>query len=368
VDTNTDYPGLRSIMDDIPDDAVQDLQELAIQYTVSSQNGGTNAAIQELTGVNMNLVNQIDGFWSVIEVYTTKQSEIDTMIRDVNNKLPLLLSQVKTVTTNADVIFQRFVDAGYISADQKKLIVTELTNIQSELDGIQDSISRLVDIRDMHRFSSQLGGDVGTYIKIKNHVDAIQGSLDKLDTKAFRDILGTIGSGHDITGILESINNGNKSYLGTDMILTATSGSQEIKVNISAALRMYEEGRALLEDKVTEIKRLQAAIDREIIQCYKTERKKVMNKIYDMEASPSTYTHLLRKHVYFTRLDKSITGIDVHEVFYPFNHNNMDDKISLLNESVEKGHTYLEDYRSAIEDLFDEEENIAALFDVMEGF
>src|SRR5699024_4376794 len=54
VDTNTDYPGLRSIMDDIPDDAVQDLQELAIQYTVSSQNGGTNAAIQELTGVNMN--------------------------------------------------------------------------------------------------------------------------------------------------------------------------------------------------------------------------------------------------------------------------------------------------------------------------
>ncbi|WP_371871287.1 DUF6792 domain-containing protein, partial [Lentibacillus populi] len=129
IDTIPDYPGLRSIMDDIPDDVVKDLQELAIQYTVSSQNGGTNAAIQDLLGVNMDVVNQFDGIWSVAKIYATNQSEIDTMIRDVNDKLPGLLAQIKTVTTNADVIFQRFVDAGYISVDQKDLIVTELTNI-----------------------------------------------------------------------------------------------------------------------------------------------------------------------------------------------------------------------------------------------
>ncbi|WP_010531761.1 DUF6792 domain-containing protein [Lentibacillus jeotgali] len=367
VDTNTDYPGLRSIMDDIPDEAVKDLQELAIQYTTASNRGGTDAAVQEILGVDMGLVKQIDGFWSAAGVYTTNQSEIDEMIRDVNDKLPRLLSQVKTVTTNADVIFQRVVDAGYISAEQKQLIVTELTTIQSELDGMMESISRLVDIRDMHNLSSQLGGDLGTYINIKNHAQAIQGSLDKLNTEKFRALLQTIGSGHDITGILESMNKGNKSYLGTDMVLTATKGSGEIQVNISATLRMYEEGKRLLEDKATEIKRMQATIDREVMQSYKTERRKVMNKIYDMEASPSTYTHLLRKHVYFVRLDKSITSINVHEEFYPFNHTNMDDKISLLNESVEKGHTYLENYRSAIQDLFDEEENIAALFDVVEG-
>ncbi|GGK06825.1 hypothetical protein GCM10007063_31710 [Lentibacillus kapialis] len=368
VDTNTDYPGLRSIMEGIPDDAVKDLQELAIQYTTASNRGGTDAAIQEILGVDMELVNQIDGVWSAAGVYTTNQSEIDEMIGDVNDKLPRLQSQIRTVTTNADVIFQRFVDAGYISVDQKQLIVTELTTIQSELDGVQESISRLVDIRDMHNLSSQFGGDLGTYLNIKNRVEEIQESLDKLNTEEFRTLLQTIGSGHDITGILESMNKGNKSYLGTDMVLTATKGKEEIQVNISATLRMYEEGRGLLEDKATEIKRLEAAIDREIMQCYKAEQKKVMTKIYEIESSPDTYTHLLRKHVYFARLDKSITGINVHEEFFPFNQSNIDDKISLLNESVEKGHTYLENYRSAIENLFDEEENIAALFDVaMEG-
>ncbi|QKY70147.1 DUF6792 domain-containing protein [Lentibacillus sp. CBA3610] len=348
VDTNTDYPGLRSIMDDIPDDAVKDLQELAIQYTTASNQGGTDAAIQELTGVNMSVFN--DGFGNFGQAYIT--DEFDEMVRDVNDKLPRLLSQIKTVTTNADVIFQRFVDAGYINSDQKQLIVTELTTIQSELEGIQESISDMAQSRDMSSIVPPVMNDAGAVWQGFIHAQAIQTSLDKLDTEEFRDLLQMIGGGHDITGVLASLSKGNKSYLGTDMVLTATKGKGDIQVNISATLRMYEEGKSLLDDKAAEIKRLQAAIDREIMQCYKTERKKVMNKIYDVEASPSTYTHLLRKHVYFSRLDKSITGINVHEEFYPFNHTNMDDKISLLHESVEKGHTYLENYRSAIDYCF----------------
>lgn len=369
VDTNTDYPGLRSIMDDIPDDVVKDFQELAIQYTTASNRGGTDAAIQDILGVDMGLVNQIDGFWSGAETYITDQSEINKMIGDVNDKLPRLLSQIRSVTTNADVIFQRFVDAGYISANQKELLVTEFTNIQSNLDGIQESISILEDIKFLPNLSGAgLGGNLTAALDIKNHVENIQKSFDKLDTKEFRALLQTIGSGHDITGVLESMSKGNKSYLGTDMVLTATKGKEKIQVNISAAMRMYEEGKSILDDKTTEIKRLQTAIDREIIQCYKEERKKVMNKIDDMEANPSMCLTILRKHVFFFRLDKSVTNVNVHEEFYPFNHNNMDDKISLLDKSVEKGHTYLDNYRSAIEDLFDEEENIAAIFDaVMEG-
>ncbi|WP_235000381.1 DUF6792 domain-containing protein [Virgibacillus dakarensis] len=214
VDSIPDYPGLRSIMDDIPDDVVKDLQELAIQYTVSSQNGGANAAIQDLLGVNMGVVNQFDGIWSVAKVYATNQSEIDTMIRDVNDKLPGLLAQVKTVTTNADIIFQRFVDAGYISVDQKDLIVTELTNIQKELDGMQKSISTLVDIRDLHNFSAQLGGDIGTYLKIKEQAEAIQGSLDKLDKKEFRELLAMIKSGHQIPGTPKGTGGGKQILFG----------------------------------------------------------------------------------------------------------------------------------------------------------
>src|SRR5699024_2339289 len=242
VDTNTDYPGIRSIMDDIPADVVKDFQELAIQYTTASNRGGTDAAIQDILGVDMRLVNQIDGFWSGAETYITDQSEINKMIGDVNDKLPRLLSQIRSVTTNADVIFQRFVDAGYISANQKELLVTEFTNIQSNLDGIQESISILEDIKFLPNLSGAgLGGNLTAGLDIKNHVENIQKSFDKLDTKEFRALLQTIGSGHDITGVLESMSKGNKSYLGTDMVLTATKGKEKIQVNISAAMRMYEE-------------------------------------------------------------------------------------------------------------------------------
>src|SRR5699024_9461131 len=41
-DTNPDYPGLRSIMDDIPDDTVKDLQEMAIQYATATKDGNIN--------------------------------------------------------------------------------------------------------------------------------------------------------------------------------------------------------------------------------------------------------------------------------------------------------------------------------------
>lgn len=363
VDTNTDYPGLHSIMDDIPDDVVKDLQELAIQYTTVSNQGGADAAIQELTGVNMSIFN--DGIGNFGQAYIT--DEFDEMVKDVNDKLPRLLSQIKTITTNADVIFQRFVDAGYINLNQKRLIVTELANIQSELEGIQGSISDMAQGRDTFGIFPPVINDVDALWEGYTHVRTIQTSLDKLNTEVFHDLLRVIGNGHDITSVLESINKGNKSYLGTDMVLTSTKGKGEIQVNISATLRMYDEGKQLLEDKSAEIKRLQAAVNREILQCYKTERKKVMTQIHDIEASPSTYTHLLRKHVYFARLDKSITKINVHEEFNPFHHKNMDDKISLLNESVEKSDTYLENYRLAIETLFHEEENIASLFDAVES-
>src|SRR5699024_11675823 len=49
-DTNPDYPGLRSIMDDIPDDTVKDLQEMAIQRSEErrvGKEGGTRGGREQ---------------------------------------------------------------------------------------------------------------------------------------------------------------------------------------------------------------------------------------------------------------------------------------------------------------------------------
>ncbi|AIF45237.1 DUF6792 domain-containing protein [Virgibacillus sp. SK37] len=364
VDTNPDLPGLRNLMDEIPDEVIKDFQELAIDYTVASKKGGTNAAIQEIIGVNMDLVNEIDDIGSAVKVYFTKQGEIDAMVHGLNDKLPGVLSRIKTVTGNADVIFGRLVNAGYITEEQKNSLVTELTAIEVELDGIQETVSRLTSIRDMGDFYAQLGGDAAAIIKLKRHYNSIMESFEELNNDDLLAAMEAIGQSHSISEMLEGLSDKKKSYMGTDMVYTTGSGGKEIRVNISASLRMYTDGKSLLEEKKDEIGKLDLAWNTEILQCFEDEKRKVVHKISEIEGSPGSYRSLLRKHVYFSRLDKTVRGIQVHDVFYPLNNADLDTEITSLRESVEEGFTYIENYRKAIEALFDKDDHIATLFDL----
>ncbi len=365
VDTNPDYPGLRSLVEDIPDEVMKEFQELAIQYTTASNQGGVNAAMQEILGVNMDVVNKIDD--NMPKTYMTDQAEIDEMIRQLDKKVPGLLKRVKTITSNSNLIFSRLEDAGYISNQQKQLIVKEFTKIETELEGIQETLSRWVDVRDTGNFFVQIGGDFTAILKIKRHFNAIKDSLEVLNQEELLTISEELKASHSIAEVLSSLSDGKKSYLGTDMVFTTNHGNKEIKVNISAALRMYQEGKSVLEEKLSKIRQFQAAIDREISKCYDRNKYKVMRKIDDIEANPSLYTHFLRKHLYFSRLDKKVRRIQVHEVFFPLEHTNLDEEIYELKQSVEKSYTYIENYRKAIEDLFTEEKEVATLFRLVEG-
>ncbi|MFC4024366.1 DUF6792 domain-containing protein [Oceanobacillus longus] len=366
-DTNPDFPGLRTLMDDIPDPVIKDFQELAVQYTVSSQRGGMQAAIQDILGVDLKVFDGVDSIGSALNVYMTKPTEINTMVRNLNDQLPGLMSQVKSVTSNSEVIFNRFKEAGYISNDQKQEIVAVIQAIEQELQGIQETVASMVVVRDTGNFLGQLGGDVAAYFKITNHIESLQSNLEILNKDEYKEILHTIGASHGITEMLQVLDLGNKSYLGTDMVLATNSGGKEIQVNLSASLRMYREGKQILEEKLTEIERLRMAVEMELFDCYEDEKQKLINKINDMEQNPGMYRNLLRKHIYFPRLNKIVRRISVHEVFYPLRNADFDVEITSLIESVEVGHLYIENYRKAIEQLFDEDERIAARFNLIGG-
>ncbi|WP_077706952.1 DUF6792 domain-containing protein [Virgibacillus dokdonensis] len=367
VDTNPNYPGLRSLVEDIPDEVIQDFQELAIQYTTASNQGGINGAMQDILGVNMDVVNKIDDTFDILKTYTTDQAEIDEMIRQLDKKVPGLLQQVKTITSNSDLIFGRLEDAGYISNAQKQLIGKEFSNIETELEGIQETLSSIVDVRGTGNFITQIGGDIAAALKVKGHINAIKDSLKVLNQEDLLKVLDELKASHSIMEVLSGLSHGKKSYLGTDMLFTTNHGNKEIKVNISAALRMYQEGKTVLEEKLSKIRQFQAAIDREIPKSYDRNKYKVMRKIDDIEANPSVYTHILRKHLYFSRLDKKVRRIQVHDVFFPLEHTNLDEEIYELKQSVQKSYTYIENYRKAIEDLFTEEKEVATLFRLVEG-
>ncbi|MGX4668465.1 DUF6792 domain-containing protein [Cerasibacillus sp. JNUCC 74] len=367
IDTNPDYPGLRSLIKDIPDEVIKDFQELAIQYTTASNQGGIKTVMHDILGVNMDVVNKMDNWFNSLKAYATYQPEIDTMIRQLDKKLPGVLKRVKTITSNADLIFGRLVMAGYISNSQKQVIVKEFTNIETELDGIRETLSRLVGVREIGNFFVQIGGDIAAIVKIMGHITTIQDSLEVLKREDLLSILEEIKASHSITEVLSSLSSGKKSYLGSDMVFSTKHGKKEIKVNISAALRMYQNGKAVLEEKLSEIDHFQAAIHREISQCYENNKSQVMRKIDDIEANPGLYSYLLRKHIYFSRLNKKVKRIRVYEVFFPLETANLNEEIHVLRKSIEKGYMYVENYRKAIEDLFAEEKEIGNLFDLVGG-
>jgi hypothetical protein len=370
LETNPDYPGLREIMDDIPDEVVRDFQDLAIQYTVSSENGGVDQFIYDVLGVDMEFVNtllEIDGLGSGVHTYFTHQGEIDTLIRNLNDNVPELMTKVTTITSNAGLIFGKLEEAGYISAQQKDVLITEITAMETELLGIQQSLEGNISVRDSGNFFAQLGGDIGSIFKILRHARALQDSAGALSQKEFLDILQMIGDSHGIPEVLHAITGGRKSYMGTDMILTATRGKKEIRVNMSAALEMYQKGLGKLAEKETAITRLANAVDREIEQAYNEEKRKVIAKINEMEASPGSYQFRLMLHLGTLSTFNRIESIRVYEELYPLEQADLDHELNSFKHALEREQKHIENYRHAVEALFDEDEKISQQFDLIRG-
>src|SRR5690625_7871996 len=55
--------------------------------------------------------------------YATHQEEIDSLIRNLNENVPELMSKVTTIMSNADLIFGRLEEAGYITGRQKETLI-----------------------------------------------------------------------------------------------------------------------------------------------------------------------------------------------------------------------------------------------------
>ncbi|MFD1335847.1 DUF6792 domain-containing protein [Oceanobacillus iheyensis] len=363
INTNPTLPGLREIVDDIPDDIIVSFQEMAIDYAIAAEQGGMNAGIEKLLGVNPSLFEDKSSGMDYFQWYITSPSEVDTVIRDLNDNVPILNEKIKIITDNSELIFGRLYEAGYITKKQQDTLITEFGNLQHELNEIQELIERNISVRDLNDAFATFGADSGTIIKIMQHGKNFTEIFKNIQDSNVLHNLEAITDSHSLIEMLSSINgNGsNKSYLGRDMVLTSSKG-ENIQINISAALRMYQQCFPLLEEKSTMINNLENAVIDEIQTAFNEEKQKVMSKINEMEASPGLYRDLLRKHIYFPRLNKTVRQINVHEAFLPLEQADLDEEISYMRQSVEKGKKHIETYRTSIEDLFEAEDHVSDMF------
>ncbi|MFS3927179.1 DUF6792 domain-containing protein [Priestia flexa] len=386
IDTNPDKPGLKAIIDKIPDSEVKSLQDFALVYAEGFQNGGNNQGIEDLTGVNMDVVDKImnDGVGAAVGTYFSK--DLDDMISDVNEKVPPLLEKVTNITSNADVIFGELKNAGYITNAQKQVAVEELANIEKSLKIIEEKINSIDENRKMSeemmkgtKYSPYAGqaamasgfnvmaGDVDAAIAIYHEVQNMQASAKRLHEE-LGSVMEEIIASHGIVEMLNALGaSKNQGYLGNDLVLM-TGGNQEIKVNISAAVRMYQEGQQELQKKKTYITKIAERFQEHIIDDYENQKQKVLSDIRNIETNPCGQLPLLRKHVFLPYFSPvQIDKVEVTEQFNGLSGMDISHLMEGLTKSLTDNEDFLESAKSNIEQLFSKDRDLSILFNYVPG-
>ena len=370
VNTNTDFPGLRELINDIPDDIVREYQDLAIQYTISTEKGGIDQFLFDVSGVKMELIQKFlesEGNWDRVKTYLLNTSEIRNTVRNLSVHIPKLKEKITIITNNAELIFGRLKEAGYINEQQRVTLITEFKNIENELNTIQSIIQTNAALREFVIFPVEAVNDIVDFIKISKILDSIRKSLSIIDKEDFKTILNMIVESHGINEMLNAISEKHVSYIGTNKILTAKQGNQEIRVNLSQALLLYQKGLGKLEEKEMAVHRLSRAVEGELRQAYNEEKRKVLQKINCMETSPNLFLPRLKMHLPFYTIPQKIDSIRVYEEIYPLERADLDDEINYFKQLIQQEKELIEFYRFSIESIFNEDEILSKQFDLIRG-
>ncbi|WP_257351524.1 DUF6792 domain-containing protein [Pseudalkalibacillus decolorationis] len=367
-DTNPEFEGIRVLVDDLPDEEIQKVQEFVLQFSDDYKDGGFKAVATSMTGLDVDLMMDLK---EDPLSYFSRGNELTEMLNDAEEKIPHVLDKIHYVIKHSDVLLGALVQGGYMAEEEKEIVVRELTGVEKDLQEIYEVIEGMDSVRDTQAsglyFSprSILGTDIGSLlnlwgiyqemlVKFESIVENTEGSLE------------LIGHSHSIAEMLNAIGREKgKGYSHGDLLLFSkgTSGTT-IKVNISSAVRIYQSGLANIEEQENALRQYKEAFDSEINECFSRNQRAVIGEINNMEANPTSYTYVLRKHVYFPRNSKKLEGINAHESFSPLQTNAVEDIPHSIKGQIEGSRKFIQRVRTSIEEIFKEDERVSALFDL----
>lgn len=372
--TNKDVSGLSELFRQIPETYFQKIQQLAVHYTMHSDEGW-ESALYEMMGLDFDVLNELfqaDGYIDQGKVYLFNFNDIDEMIRKSSVYLPDMIEVVEEVTSNIDDILLQLHNEEYITIKQKEDLNILIKNIEEELLEMEKAINQMNNARNRNIDSSYLGvvvsTDVASAIKIKNHGDNLMEYLESLNSPEYKKILISLIDSHGIEELLAIFTDEEKRYLGTDMLFRASNNEKTIWVNLFATVKMSVDGKTLLLEKKEMINELSDKITVELYESFEYWKTRIRNKIGHMEQSPESYDEKFRYYMFKDKLLYQLDQINVHEVLPRIEDTelSMEQELRRLNDSVESGLDMLTQYRDSIEKLFEEDMRIAEKIDLME--
>lgn len=371
ADTVDAYPGenvksLKKLFDEIPDEFAKDVQiYLAENYSDVYSEEGFEGLFKELTGVDTQLIDWIKNQGEDIsntELIKYGLESIDGAIE----KLPEANRLLEGLSDDLPAVLDTLVEQNYLTEKESDIVHDEYMNIVSHMQHIEETIEQFPSnnpfknismIKDLYNDVKEVLDSVDT---IDENTSDLQEQLKKgVDAHFLKMVIEGLGAEIDI------------SYENSDMILTKNADGKEIHLNISSAMRMYNEGLSILENKEEVLSEIESKYKSEYVQDYEDREGRVMKKIRDMEESPHSYQDLMGDFPRDAKVHHQVSKIDVHEDIpeYPENLENIfEGAITYIQGVIKKEKNLLENIKESIEELFDEDERISrAIFGEREG-
>lgn len=364
-DTNTDVKGIRSIIDKIPDEEVRSIQTFLRKYSDEYKKGGLNGFVMASTGIDAELVGSIfsaDGNVAKGKIVKDRFGDIQVMVKNIGEKMPAFIKFFHTILNNSGTVVDQLEENGYIDETQRKSIEKQLKIVNSKIGDIEIQYQQL-----KYALSTNNVVAIVYYVcELIGSVNELKDAFETLDTET-KDALKLIVDGHSIVQMLNALSKEKGfSYKGSDIYFTGKSDSGEtIQVNLSSAVRIYQNGMKIVEDMEDAISKYQKVYSQEIDEDFIDKKQAIITAIHHMEENPSHYAFDLqfRLAAGFSHTFDKLEKISVHESFHTGALPANDGIVAELKKQTTEKRDFIKNIRESIEKLFEKEEMISQLFD-----
>ena len=375
VDTNPNLSGLHSVIERIPDKQLQALQKYLAAAAPYYEEAGMDGLFHYATGIDnrflQNLNVLITGDYEAegsIELkniakftffhpFKAAKNRYTAFI-EVKNQLPIIQ---KRLTELVQLIPVLIVIADSMTGEEGQQISDYLRSIQQRAEKVLTAIVALstFDITSLKGFKDSVKG----IMFIAQELKGVISDLHLLWASGKELIANLLGSGeaHGLEALLNGLSQTNRHYSGNDLIYRKGDGASIIEINISSASRLYWIGQDNYEKKRLVLERIQQAYIQKFEQPYDFRKQDLLSKISDMESNPHAYSHLLGGG------DREMVGISVRESIPPMPSqitNNINGIQRFYEADIEKGKRLFSQMKDAILQLFSEDQQLTAIFEL----
>ncbi|AZB41858.1 hypothetical protein CEF21_05815 [Bacillus sp. FJAT-42376] len=375
IDTNPDFEGIKSVMDNVSDEDLAVIQKKLAEIAPYYEKDGIDGVIFGVTGYDKKFWD--DSFDTLKDLDLTilnpikRAEDAITAAKTIGAMKDHVVLMIKRVTSLKDELPALLSIVGTVSAEEREQIESVIDGMVENLETMEAAIENIGDVASLEKLRN---GDIKGFLDqikvLMNTSDIIQtefnefmagfGSI-KTILEELMEKFGMATDAHLMDAVISALSLDGFSYNGDDMYKAKSVNGKPIIINLSSALRLYKEGLGIYEEKKTLLNQLKEAYHREYTDDY-TSRKAALMK--EIAATESDFSWALGKLGYSSAVYK-VTGIDVQEAIYPIppaNTATFQDLFHYHETEQAEGIKQVNKIKSSVEDFFKEDKKVAAMF------